>query len=155
MRGVYSCGGRRELRVWDGASPLIYRNLRVQWSHNVSAVDASEWGLGVCVARWSREEVKRAGSFSERCRFTRPLFAQPRQAAATAAAARHELPFPSYLRGCEVGVAGIAKEIYPTKGSTAGSPRREHVQTSSNRLHDHSLSSASFEPIPDHCLQKP
>ena len=37
---------RRELRTWDGVAPLLWRDLRSQWSEDVVCVDASPWGLG-------------------------------------------------------------------------------------------------------------
>ena len=83
--------------MWDGISPLIFRNVSAEWSNIASAVDASEWGLGVCEAVVSQAKVQQAGRFSERRRFAHPEFAKPRQAAAAAAAAADEAPFPVTL----------------------------------------------------------
>ena len=77
---------RRELIIWDSVSPLISRNLGATWSTTVHAVDASPWGLGVCQAKVSKQEVKEASKYSERWRFMDPCFAKERQHAVTAAA---------------------------------------------------------------------
>ena len=43
---------RRELMIWDGLCPLAFQDLTIPWSNNIYAVDASEWGLDVCVSPW-------------------------------------------------------------------------------------------------------
>ena len=37
--------------IWDGLCPLAFQDLTIPWSNNIYAVDASEWGLGVCVCQ--------------------------------------------------------------------------------------------------------
>eukprot|EP00438_Fugacium_kawagutii_P004403 Skav208531 [mRNA] locus=scaffold3037:66464:70014:+ [translate_table: standard] len=60
---------RKELEIWDGISPLIVQDLRSAWVPQVCAVDASEWGLGVCVGDVGREACKKMGRYNERWRF--------------------------------------------------------------------------------------
>ena len=60
---------RRELEVWDGVSPLVVQNLRSPWVPQLCAVDASEWGLGVCIGEVSPEECRSLGRYNERWRF--------------------------------------------------------------------------------------
>ena len=38
--------------IWDGLCPLAFQDLTIPWSNNIYAVDASEWGLDVCVSPW-------------------------------------------------------------------------------------------------------
>ena len=52
---------RRELHIWDGISPLIFKDLDAEWSNVVSSVDASEWRLGACEAIVDMAKVKEAG----------------------------------------------------------------------------------------------
>ena len=72
-------GVRRELMTFDGAIPLIQRDLTSVWSPQVLAVDASEFGLGATQARFSVDEVRRLGQVNERWRFKDPLGRNPRQ----------------------------------------------------------------------------
>eukprot|EP00438_Fugacium_kawagutii_P029326 Skav216048 [mRNA] locus=scaffold2930:320754:324087:+ [translate_table: standard] len=60
---------RKELSKWDGVSPLIRADLTQGWHHEVCAVDASEWGLGVTVSDFSLDEVRKMGRVCERWRF--------------------------------------------------------------------------------------
>lgn len=69
---------RRELAVWYGISPLLWKDLRAPWSDTVHATDASEWGCGATVAKVPIEHVREAGKFSERWRFGDPAMAKPR-----------------------------------------------------------------------------
>ena len=62
-------GVRRELHMWDAISPLIFRDLRSPWSEQVTAVDASFWGLGATSCQMPLCEVRRLGRRSERWRF--------------------------------------------------------------------------------------
>lgn len=55
---------RRELQIWDGLCPLVVQNLRTPWSEKTLAVDASEWGLGVCEAEINSVSNQQLGSFS-------------------------------------------------------------------------------------------
>lgn len=72
---------RRELRIFAGILPLIWRDLALPWEQDVTAVDASEWGLGATVATFSQSEVQQLGRFSERWRFESKEFSQPRATA--------------------------------------------------------------------------
>lgn len=72
-------GVRRELMTFDGAIPLIQRDLTSVWSPQVLAVDASEFGLGATQARFPVEEVRRLGQVNERWRFKDPNGRNPRQ----------------------------------------------------------------------------
>ena len=60
---------RFELNVWDGIAPLVVQDLRSPWVPQISAVDASEWGLGVCVGEVSEDECRELGRYNERWRF--------------------------------------------------------------------------------------
>ena len=60
---------RRELEVWDGLSPLILQNLRSAWGRQICSVDASEWGLGVCVAEIEDGVASSLSRYNERWRF--------------------------------------------------------------------------------------
>ena len=72
-------GVRNELAIWYAISPLLWRDLRSQWSETVYATDASEWGLGATTSRIPADQVKDLGKFSERWRFGDPEFAQARR----------------------------------------------------------------------------
>ena len=63
---------RRELSIWDGISPLITQDLSAPWCEKLQAVDASEWGLGVCETDAAQVEVEQLSRFSERWRFRGP-----------------------------------------------------------------------------------
>jgi len=67
--------------MWDGLAPLVTRDLGACWHTNVHAVDASEWGLGVCKAELNPATVRAAGRFSERWRFREKDHANARAAA--------------------------------------------------------------------------
>lgn len=69
---------RRELQIFNGICPLIWRDLAQPWSTEVAAIDASEWGLGCTSAEFSIEEVKQLGKHSERWRFDTDEYAKPR-----------------------------------------------------------------------------
>ena len=62
-------GVRRELHMWDAISPLIFKDLRSPWSEQVTAVDASFWGLGATSCHMPLSEVHRLGRYSKRWRF--------------------------------------------------------------------------------------
>ena len=79
MRCLLWKGVRRELMTFDGAIPLIQRDLTSVWSPQVLAVDASEFGLGATQARFPVEEVRRLGQVNERWRFKDPNGRNPRQ----------------------------------------------------------------------------
>ena len=63
---------RKELSIWDGICPLILQDLTQPWSQKLLAVDASEWGLGVCESESSLELNRELGRYSERWRFKDP-----------------------------------------------------------------------------------
>ena len=60
---------RRELEIFCGIAPLIWRDLSLPWGTEVTAIDASIWGLGATTAVFPVEEVAEYGRFSERWRF--------------------------------------------------------------------------------------
>ena len=73
---------RRELQVWVGVSPLIWRDLALPWSSEVLAVDASTWGLGATsTTEFEPAELQQLGKFSERWRFDSVEFKHPRASA--------------------------------------------------------------------------
>ena len=76
---------RRELRIFSGILPLLWRDLASPWCSQVTATDASTWGLGATTAEFSREEIKSLGKFSERWRFEHEQFRKPRASAMGAA----------------------------------------------------------------------
>ncbi|CAE7219960.1 gag-pro-pol [Symbiodinium sp. CCMP2592] len=69
---------RRELNIWIAIAPLLWRDLGTPWAPEVTAVDASTWGLGAVVAQFSDEEVQQLGKYSERWRFEIPEYSCPR-----------------------------------------------------------------------------
>ena len=72
---------RQELILWDGILPFIYRNLKATWCSSLSAVDASEYGLGMCVAPCSHDLARHLGGVCERWRFHEELGVKPRDVA--------------------------------------------------------------------------
>ena len=60
---------RRELQIFCGIAPLIWRDLSLPWCQQVTAIDASTWGMGATVAEFPLKEVVELGRFSERWRF--------------------------------------------------------------------------------------
>ncbi|CAE7713929.1 unnamed protein product [Symbiodinium sp. CCMP2592] len=70
----------QELRNWDGILPLLFKDLRCEWAEGLSAVDASEFGLGMTRAECSAQDVKKLGGVAERWRFKEAL-PNPRAAA--------------------------------------------------------------------------
>ena len=71
----------QELRNWDGILPLLFKDLKAGWSTQVSAVDASEFGLGMTVAECTHEEARLWGTCSERWRFREVAYARAREVA--------------------------------------------------------------------------
>ena len=65
------------MQIFRGILPLIWRELSLEWSSDVMAVDASNWGLGATVAKFSDDEVSSLGRFSERWRFESDNFMKP------------------------------------------------------------------------------
>ena len=73
---------RRELEIWIGVSPLIWRDLALPWSSEVISVDASTWGLGATTTSdFTIPEIQQLGRFSERWRFDIDEFKYPRASA--------------------------------------------------------------------------
>jgi hypothetical protein len=70
---------RKELSCWESLAPLIVQKLGSDWSQNVLAVDASEWGLGVVASSFTRHEVKQYSNFNERWRFKEQLTSNARK----------------------------------------------------------------------------
>ena len=56
----------RELRIFCQLLPLLWQDLRSEWSDVVVATDASKWGLGVVQAQVRQSTVARVGRLSER-----------------------------------------------------------------------------------------
>lgn len=69
---------KKELNIWDGISPLITQDLSAPWCEKLQAVDASEWGLGVCETEAELVEVEQLSRFSERWRFRDPEVSRAR-----------------------------------------------------------------------------
>ena len=76
----------REVRIWDGIAPLLWRGLRAKWSGDVVCVDASPYGLGACLTRVEPSEATAVGQHYERRTFCRRERIGPRQRAAAFAA---------------------------------------------------------------------
>ena len=55
--------------LFDALAPLLVTNLAAPWSDQVHSVDASFWGLGVCVASVPIQVVKEIGRHAQRWRF--------------------------------------------------------------------------------------
>ena len=69
---------RRELQIFSSISPLLWRDLSISWSREVTAIDASDWGLGATSAVFEQQEVRSLGKHSERWRFDIDSLAKPR-----------------------------------------------------------------------------
>lgn len=69
---------RRELQIFSSIAPLLWRDLSIPWSTEVTAIDASDWGLGATSAVFDQQEVRSLGKHSERWRFDIESFAKPR-----------------------------------------------------------------------------
>lgn len=72
---------RRELQIFVGICPLIWRDLAMGWDKEVTAIDASNWGLGATTSFFPDHEVRELGKFSERWRFEHDNFRNPRATA--------------------------------------------------------------------------
>ena len=55
--------------IWDGLLPLIFKDLKSEWSEGLSAVGASELGSGMTWAPLSSQDAGRLGGVAERSRF--------------------------------------------------------------------------------------
>ncbi|CAE7232165.1 unnamed protein product, partial [Symbiodinium sp. CCMP2592] len=86
----------QELRNWDGILPLLFKDLRCEWAEGLSAVDASEFGLGMTRAECSAQDVKRLGGVAERWRFKEAL-PNPRAAAFSTVTSQCEVMPPFAL----------------------------------------------------------
>ena len=60
---------RHELELWSAVSPLIRVDLQAQWSTDVTAVDASFFGLGAVTSKMPLDLVRSLGRWNERWRF--------------------------------------------------------------------------------------
>eukprot|EP00438_Fugacium_kawagutii_P013923 Skav213475 [mRNA] locus=scaffold565:39265:42440:+ [translate_table: standard] len=107
---------RKEFDIWDGILPLIFRNLKAEWSEKVYAVDASEWGLGCTIAHMPLDDVKQFGRVCERWRFKDPVASRAR------AAAGLEVPIP------DDDVAALAVEV-----SRTNQQRKKHARQVARR----------------------
>eukprot|EP00438_Fugacium_kawagutii_P018254 Skav220446 [mRNA] locus=scaffold254:128743:132882:- [translate_table: standard] len=74
---------RRELSIWYGISPLLWKNLAAEWSSTVYATDASDWGSGVTTANMDSSTVKDLGKYAERWRFKDDRWRYPRRSSPT------------------------------------------------------------------------
>ena len=73
---------RRELEFFCGLCPLLWRDLALPWDTEVTAIDASTWGLGATTAQFSTDdEVSEYGRFAERWRFEHDSFSKLRSSA--------------------------------------------------------------------------
>ena len=72
---------RRELEIFCGLCPLLWRDLALPWDTEVTAIDASTWGLGATTSQFSIDEVSEYGRFSERWRFEHESFSKLRSSA--------------------------------------------------------------------------
>ncbi len=72
---------RRELQIFCGVLPLIWRELSMEWDPEVIAVDASNWGLGTTACNFPPQEIRELGRHSERWRFESETFRNPRATA--------------------------------------------------------------------------
>jgi hypothetical protein len=60
---------KRELRLFADLLPMIFQDLRAEWSEDVIATDASEWGLGAVISRGDPAAIAASGRLCERWRF--------------------------------------------------------------------------------------
>eukprot|EP00438_Fugacium_kawagutii_P025342 Skav236504 [mRNA] locus=scaffold78:316727:320924:+ [translate_table: standard] len=58
-----------EVKIFIGLVPLLFGNIRLEWSNTVTATDASPYGYGICERSMSTEEVRSMGRWQERWRF--------------------------------------------------------------------------------------
>lgn len=72
---------RRELSIWYGISPLLWKELNSQWSETIYATDASDWGSGATTATMPHNEVQELGRYAERWRFKDERWRFPRKSA--------------------------------------------------------------------------
>ncbi|CAK0808709.1 unnamed protein product [Prorocentrum cordatum] len=96
---------RQELMAWDGVAPLLWRDLRAQWSCSVGCVDASPRGLGACEADWDVGAVREVGRHSERWRYGRAERLPPRRRALAAECAADG------VAACDLGI--VAAQLDP------------------------------------------
>ena len=60
---------KRELKLFADLLPMIFQDLRAEWSEDIIATDASEWGLGAVISRGAPEVIAASGRLCERWRF--------------------------------------------------------------------------------------
>ena len=70
---------RKELSIFIGIAPLIWRDLSAPWDNTVTSVDASDWGMGATTTVFDPDEVAELGKFSERWRFDYKHLSKPRE----------------------------------------------------------------------------
>lgn len=75
---------RTELETWEAFSSLLASNLRAEWSSEVVAADAFDWGVGACSSYVPQSEAAELGRWAEGRRLSSEDVA-PRVAAAVAA----------------------------------------------------------------------
>lgn len=71
----------RELSIWYGISPLLWKELNSQWSETIYATDASDWGSGATTATMPHNEVQELRRYAERWRFKDERWRFPRKSA--------------------------------------------------------------------------
>ena len=62
-------GELEEVRNFIGLMPLMYGNIRLQWSDTVTCTDASPFGYGICERSADLQQVRNIGRWQERWRF--------------------------------------------------------------------------------------
>ena len=60
---------KRELKLFADLLPMIFQDLRAEWSEDIIATDASEWGLGAVISRGDPAAIAASGRLCERWRF--------------------------------------------------------------------------------------
>ena len=60
---------KEEVRNFIGLMPLLYGNIRLQWSDTVTCTDASPFGYGICERSAELQQVRNIGRWQERWRF--------------------------------------------------------------------------------------
>lgn len=70
---------RRELTIWYGIAPLLWKDLTAEWSSTIYATDASDWGSGVTTSTMDIQQVQQLGRYAERWRFKDDRWRNPRR----------------------------------------------------------------------------
>eukprot|EP00438_Fugacium_kawagutii_P023337 Skav200217 [mRNA] locus=scaffold3745:15519:20956:- [translate_table: standard] len=70
---------RRELSIWYGIAPLLWKDLSAEWSTTIYATDASDWGSGVTTSTMDSLSIRELGRYAERWRFKDDRWRYPRR----------------------------------------------------------------------------